>query len=164
MNTTNEAQRPNVQHPAYARILVCVDADTHAAQVLAAALSIAQAGLTELCVLHVRLPVRRYQSVAERPVPLDELEQPLDEAAHAWLAKLCRQATEESGYAPCVPECILHDAPWQGILERAESHLSDLIVMGSHGRTALKSALLGSVTQQVLAHCKLPVLIVKRST
>ncbi|QLP99774.1 MAG: universal stress protein [Burkholderiaceae bacterium] len=37
----------------------------------------------------------------------------------------------------------------------------DLIVMGSHGHSALAGLVLGSVATQVLAHCKVPVLLVR---
>ena len=39
---------------------------------------------------------------------------------------------------------------------------TDLIVMGSHGRTGLKKLVLGSVAQEVLSICPLPVMIVKQ--
>ncbi|WP_130803186.1 universal stress protein [Acinetobacter ihumii] len=42
----------------------------------------------------------------------------------------------------------------------AELH-TDLVVMGSHGRTGLKKLVLGSVAQKVLAQSPIPVLIVK---
>ncbi len=44
----------------------------------------------------------------------------------------------------------------------AEVHDVDLIVMGSHGRTGRRNALLGSVTQAVLAECRTPVLLLRR--
>ena len=37
----------------------------------------------------------------------------------------------------------------------------DLIVMGSHGHSALAGLVLGSVATQVLARCKVPVLLVR---
>jgi nucleotide-binding universal stress UspA family protein len=37
----------------------------------------------------------------------------------------------------------------------------DLLVMGSHGHSALGNLVMGSVTTQVLAHCKTPVLLVR---
>lgn len=46
------------------------------------------------------------------------------------------------------------------IAEEATAGGHDLIVMGSHGHSAIGSLLLGSVTQRVLASCRVPVLIV----
>ena len=46
------------------------------------------------------------------------------------------------------------------IAERAVEGKFDLVLMGSHGRTALKSVLLGSVTARVLSECEVPVLVV----
>jgi nucleotide-binding universal stress UspA family protein len=50
---------------------------------------------------------------------------------------------------------------WRGILETAAQQGVDLIVMGSHGRSGLERMVLGSVTQRVLSHTKLPVLVVR---
>lgn len=52
-------------------------------------------------------------------------------------------------------------AAWRGVVETAESSGADLIVMGSHGRSGLEKLVLGSVTQAVLAHTHLPVLVVR---
>ncbi|NII09742.1 universal stress protein [Oleiagrimonas sp. C23AA] len=43
----------------------------------------------------------------------------------------------------------------------AERQAMDLVIMGSHGRGALGSLVLGSVTARVLASCKVPVLIIR---
>lgn len=51
--------------------------------------------------------------------------------------------------------------PAEKIAEVAESEATDLIVMGSHGRSALKGLLLGSVTHAVLAQTKKPLLILR---
>ncbi len=37
----------------------------------------------------------------------------------------------------------------------------DLVVMGTHGRTGLKRALLGSVTERVVRECTVPVMVTK---
>lgn len=52
-------------------------------------------------------------------------------------------------------------AAWRGVVDAAESMQADLIVMGSHGRSGLEKLVLGSVTQAVLSHTKLPVLVVR---
>ena len=51
--------------------------------------------------------------------------------------------------------------PATGILDAADELNSDLIVMGSHGRTGFKKFFLGSVAQEVLSISPLPVLIIK---
>lgn len=58
-------------------------------------------------------------------------------------------------------ESILSPAasPHEGILAVAKKQKCDLIYMASHGRTGLRSLLMGSVTQKVLANAKIPVLV-----
>jgi nucleotide-binding universal stress UspA family protein len=43
----------------------------------------------------------------------------------------------------------------------ADSGKFDLVVMGSHGHGTLGNLVMGSVATQVLAHCKVPVLLVR---
>jgi nucleotide-binding universal stress UspA family protein len=49
----------------------------------------------------------------------------------------------------------------ESIAKAAESGKFDLVVMGSHGHSALGNLVLGSVATQVLAHCSVPVLLVR---
>ena len=43
----------------------------------------------------------------------------------------------------------------------AESASAQLVVVGSHGRTGFKAALLGSVSRHVTSHAKCPVVVIK---
>ena len=47
------------------------------------------------------------------------------------------------------------------IAKVANSGEFDLVVMGSHGHSAFGNLVMGSVATQVLAHCKVPVLLVR---
>ena len=49
--------------------------------------------------------------------------------------------------------------PYLGIIEAAEKSGCDVIFVPSHGRGELAALLLGSTTQKVLAHTKIPVLV-----
>jgi nucleotide-binding universal stress UspA family protein len=51
--------------------------------------------------------------------------------------------------------------PWREIIECAEEVKADLIVMGHRGMTGIESFLMGSVTNQVLRHGHLSVLVVR---
>ena len=52
-------------------------------------------------------------------------------------------------------------APWEAILAAAKKNKCDAIVMASHGRRGISAVLLGSETQKVLTHSKLPVIVVR---
>lgn len=47
------------------------------------------------------------------------------------------------------------------IADLADSSQADLVVMGTHGRSALGNVVLGSVATGVLARCEVPVLLVR---
>jgi nucleotide-binding universal stress UspA family protein len=49
----------------------------------------------------------------------------------------------------------------EAIAELADAEKVDLIVMGTHGHSALGNVLLGSVASGVLARCRVPVLLVR---
>jgi nucleotide-binding universal stress UspA family protein len=54
-------------------------------------------------------------------------------------------------------------SPAKKIVDVAKQEKADLIVMGTHGRTGVKRALLGSVTEAVVRRAPCPVLIMKQS-
>jgi nucleotide-binding universal stress UspA family protein len=60
-----------------------------------------------------------------------------------------------------IEQHIIRGAPQETILETAKNIRTDLIIVGSHGRTALASFLLGSVSMFVVANAKCSVLIVR---
>ncbi len=49
----------------------------------------------------------------------------------------------------------------EAIAKFADAGKYDLVVMGSHGHSALGNLVMGSVATQVLAHCQVPVLLVR---
>ena len=51
--------------------------------------------------------------------------------------------------------------PYEAIIAAATDRGCDLIVMASHGRSGLSAVVLGSVTNKVLTHTKVPVLVVQ---
>jgi len=61
----------------------------------------------------------------------------------------------------CATQFVTADHPWQGILRVARSKKCDAVAMASHGRGGLGGLLLGSETTKVLAHSKIPVLVMR---
>ncbi len=60
---------------------------------------------------------------------------------------------------PCGHRTSTSDIPYEAIIEAAGSTGCDLIFMASHGRRGISGLLLGSETQKVLTHSKIPVLV-----
>jgi nucleotide-binding universal stress UspA family protein len=54
---------------------------------------------------------------------------------------------------------VMADTPYAGIIKAAKKGGCDLIFMASHGRSGLSGLLLGSETNKVLTHSKIPVLV-----
>jgi len=65
-----------------------------------------------------------------------------------------------AGKVPCEPKIVVGE-PAEVILEEARSGDYDMIVLGSHGHSALKGLILGTVHSKILHHAKRPVLIVR---
>ncbi len=70
------------------------------------------------------------------------------------------KAAKEAG-VPCETFCDSCDYPYEAIIRVAEKRACDLIMMASHGQRGIKGLLLGSETQKVLTHSKIPVLVVR---
>jgi nucleotide-binding universal stress UspA family protein len=60
-----------------------------------------------------------------------------------------------------VSTMVLTGGPTYGICQTAESEAADLIVMATHGHTALQRFVVGSVTEHVLREAPCPVLVVR---
>jgi nucleotide-binding universal stress UspA family protein len=71
------------------------------------------------------------------------------------------RAMAEAAGVPFMAETIERSAVFEGILDAATEQGCDLIVMGSHGRSGVKALILGSETQKVLTHSRIPVLVIK---
>jgi nucleotide-binding universal stress UspA family protein len=68
--------------------------------------------------------------------------------------KLCDEAGVE-----CAAVSATSDVPYEAIIAAADKAGCDLIFMASHGRRGISGLLLGSETNKVLTHSKIPVLV-----
>lgn len=70
-----------------------------------------------------------------------------------------REAAEEEGID--VVTAVMDGIPNRQIVEYADDHGVDLIVMATHGRRGVQRALLGSTTERVVRRANVPVLTVR---
>ena len=137
-------------------ILVSIDGSAHADQVLTEAIDIAQAGLARLTLITA---VRHCSSWAYSPVSAGaakQLEVELEHEAH----KVMRDAVARVPDDLPVTKIITHDPIRPALMKEIKSGRHDLVVMGSRGRGAVASSVLGSVSHHALNHSPVPVLIV----
>jgi nucleotide-binding universal stress UspA family protein len=80
-------------------------------------------------------------------------------AAEKALAPLEREAARAA--VRCASRVIEARHVHEGILQAARRAKCDAICMATHGRGGLGGLILGSETQRVLAHAKLPIIIVR---
>lgn len=81
------------------------------------------------------------------------------EAARAELADSIAQALGPDPDVEVEARLTENDAPEALV---AESESADLVVVGSHGRSGLRAAILGSVSRHVVDHANCPVVVVRR--
>lgn len=80
-----------------------------------------------------------------------------EEQAHEILSEAETRAATQGVKATLLS--LTSAAPWEGIIAAARQVGADLIFMASHGRRGISGFLLGSETQKVLTHSKIPVLV-----
>jgi nucleotide-binding universal stress UspA family protein len=119
------------------------------------------ASLMLLSVIDKRFIVDQTVSASASPTHLKEsIEDYLKQSAQSStdeIAKVCKR-----NHIQCKTS-IRTGHPVEEIVSEATKSKADLIVLGSHGKSALKAAVLGSVTYGVMhKDTKIPVLIVRR--
>lgn len=89
--------------------------------------------------------------------PIEDYFKETAEGFAGTIKKICNERRVKSDTV------IVEGHPVEEILKTAKRAKADLIIMGSHGRSALAAAILGSVTYGVVhKESKIPVLIVRR--
>jgi len=143
----------------FKRILVPTDGSELTQRAIDTALALARTLGAEIHTLCVKEPFP-YGAVAEiQPTPPQEF----FDAQEQMAAKHVRAVMDQClavGVA-CQGSTVDGLQPWEAIVEHAEKMQCDLLVMGSHGRSGLATVFLGSETQDVLSHTKIPVLVVR---
>ncbi len=71
-----------------------------------------------------------------------------------------KRAAAKAG-VPCTCSYSTGDYPYLRIVEAAHANRCDLILMATHGRRGISRLLLGSETSKVLAHSKVPVMVMR---
>ncbi len=137
------------------RILVPTDFSESARQAFRYGVSFAREYGAELVLLHVVEVVPAGYASDLFPVPMAEVFREVSAYAEAELARLA-EAAREKGVQPRLR--VAHGKASAEIVRVAEEENADMIVLGTHGRGLLDTALFGSTTERVVRKAPCPVL------
>lgn len=144
----------------FKHILIPTDGSEVAAKAIGAGVALAKemgAKVTGLYAEEPRAPHLHADGYAVEQQLLEEFERRAREYAERSVGEI-EKAARAAGVA-FEPVVKRSSRPYEAIIEAARDGSCDAIFMASHGHRGLAGLLLGSVTQQVLTHSSIPVLV-----
>lgn len=140
-------------------ILVPTDFSKASANALQYAFAVARRTGSEIIILHVVFPNEGVDNNVYAAFWTDDYYAYRQKALQNWAR---RQRRGETAKNLAVRTEITVGFPIGSILETAEKHKVDLVIMGTTGATGLGGLILGSVAAGVLGHTQLPVVVVPK--
>ena len=139
------------------RVLIPTDGSDAAKPAVEMAINLAKIHDATLHVLFIVDQPTSVSGTAEGFSGLDNLLNAIEEEGRQATDTIAEEARKDNIETEVA---VRRGNPQDDILTYANENEIDVIVMGTHGRTGVKRALLGSVTESVVRHSEIPVLTV----
>ncbi len=140
----------------YKRILCAVDFSDDSREAMHEAAELARQSQAVLVLVHVWQPPL-WLTTADYQLPGQIVQETVDLAERTL--ETWKTDARKLGAGEVIAK-FLTGSPWDMIVSTArEDDRVDLIVMGTHGRTGLRRALIGSVAEKVVRHAPCAVLV-----
>jgi nucleotide-binding universal stress UspA family protein len=140
-------------------IVVGTDFSVCSARALSYAVSLAASQNARLHILHVLSePVQPLDVVGALPYVDAGTRNEWEKSAHERLARESRAAERRGIRATCE---VIWGRPSDALVDRAAEMKASLVVIGTHGRSAIEQFLLGSTAERVVRRSPVPVLTVR---
>ena len=147
----------------FKHVLIPIDGSALSIKAVQSGVAFAKAMGAKLTVLTIIEPTGVLATDSKRVAATRQAyEQHVREIAEREL-KDAERAAKKQG-VPCTTVLQQHSQPYQAIIETAKKKRCDLIAMASHGRRGVSALLLGSETNKVLTHSRIPVLVYRFAT
>lgn len=142
----------------YSHILLPIDGSPLSMTAMKSAMAFARDADAKVTVLTVVEPFHIFTTAPDK---LEATREEYDKQARAQAAEFLAAAEHEARSLGIRCETVqtIHDDPYRVIIDTAAARGCDLVAMSSHGRRGVAALVLGSVTQKVLTHSKVPVLV-----
>lgn len=141
----------------FKKIFVAVDFSAQAREALRVAAGMAAAVHAELTLVHV-WQSGTYAFAPDLTIPgtiYDDMLERIQQDLGDW-----KHRAHEMGVTR-VRTAVIRGSAWKEIVEVLKGDRSyDLVVLGTHGRTGISHALLGSVAEKIVRHAPCPALVV----
>lgn len=142
----------------FKHILIPTDGSARSMKAVKAGIALAKATAAKVTVLSVIEPTGVMGTDSRRVAATRQAyEQQVMNFAQRELADAGRTAKKQG--VPCTTMLQKHAQPYQAIIDTARKRRCDLIAMASHGRKGVSALILGSETNKVLTHSRVPVLV-----
>jgi nucleotide-binding universal stress UspA family protein len=152
------APLPVLEPDMYKRILLPTDGSEASRRAIDAGVEFARESGAELVAMTATTPFRAITADAEMlELTAEQYEASSRQHAQRRLDEIADLARDAG--VPCTAVQVVSDDPDEAIIATARARMCDLVIMASHGRRGVKGLLLGSVTQKVLVHSAIPVLV-----
>lgn len=147
----------------YRKIMVPLDGSALAEAALPHATALARQSHAELTLFQVVPPVGDEQFLPEgkRPLSWNDLDELQCRAIDAAMNELQALAINVQFQGITTKPAVQIGEAAESIVDFANAHAIDLIVMSTHGRSGLQRWLMGSIANKVISAAHCPVLLVK---
>ncbi len=142
----------------FQRVLIAIDLSPIATHAMDVGVDLAKALGAQVGLIYV--VDRKLAYAPEGGVPATVIVDELREEGR----RLLKAASHRVGDNPPPWEYLVEGSPSQEIIKAAEEWKADLIVLGTHGRSGVSRAFLGSTAEAVLRHSQIPVLAVRAAS
>ena len=143
----------------FKHILIATDGSPISTKAAKAGVALAlalHAKVTAYCAIEDQLPIFS-EGYAFDQVTIDRFEEAIRTVSQKHVDAIGKLA--KAAGVPCASAVTKAYSPDEGIIAIAKKHKCDVIFMASHGRRGLTKLFMGSVTQNVLTHSKIPVVV-----
>lgn len=143
------------------KILVPTDFSESATSAYAYAREFASHFKARICLIHVYEPIVFYSEAPIGMPDLVDIEKNIHATSDQSLDRIIDQYFEEEKTEQRIEKVLIQGKPFLEIIRYAKEEPADMIIMATHGRSALEHILLGSVTEKVVRKAPCPVLTIR---
>jgi nucleotide-binding universal stress UspA family protein len=158
MRTGTPRDAPATEAIMYKHMLIPTDGSSLSELAIGQGITLAKSVGAKVTAITVFAP---FHTITIEPMMIADTAEQYQKDCDALGEKYLRVAKDAAQAAdvPCEVARVMHDHPYQAIIETAGTRGCDLIVMASHGRRGMAALVLGSETTKVLTHTRIPVLV-----